>query len=82
MAVANSLQDTPETAHQWFNEMHLMETPPRTILEQTRIGLEAHQEATREMLGLYQRMGIPVTPEMTRAPAPEPKARKATAVRK
>jgi ferric-dicitrate binding protein FerR (iron transport regulator) len=80
--VANSLQDTLETAHQWFNEMHLMETPPRTILEQTRIGLEAHQEATREMLDLYQRMGIPVTPEMTRAPAPEPKARKAAAVRK
>ena len=80
--VANSLQDTPETARQWFNEMHLMETPPRTILEQTRIGLEAHQRATAKMLDLYQRMGIPVTPEMTRAPAPEPKASKAAAVRK
>lgn len=62
--------------------MHLMETPPRTILEQTRIGLEAHQRATAKMLDLYQRMGIPVTPEMTRAPAPELKARKAAAVRK
>lgn len=68
VAIANSLQDSPEAARQWFNEMHLMETPPRTILEPTRIGLEAHQRATAKMLDYYKRMSIKVTPEMTLAP--------------
>ncbi|TDU81593.1 putative ABC-type ATPase [Prosthecobacter fusiformis] len=80
--IANSLQDSPETARQWFNEIHLMETPPRTILEPTRIALEAHQRATAKMVDFYKRMGIKVTPEMTLAPERKPRTRKAAPVRK
>lgn len=78
LLIANSLQDTPETARQWFNQMHLMETPPRTILEPTRIALEAHHEATLEMKDFYKRMGIRVTPEMTLAPERKKRVKKAS----
>ena len=74
--VANSLQDSPETVRQWFSALHLMETPARPILEQTRIGLEAHQRATAKMVDYYKRMGIKVTPEMTLAPERKKRVKK------
>ncbi len=75
--VANSFQDTADTARRWLNDIYLMETGARPVLEQTRIGLEAHQEATREMVDFYKRMGIRVTREMTLAPEPKKRVKKA-----
>lgn len=80
--ILNSHQDDMESVRQWMNTSKFMESPPRPVLEQTRIGLEAHAEATREMLDLYKRMGIKVTPQMTLAPERKARARKAPALQK
>jgi hypothetical protein len=39
--------------------------------------LEASEAATAKMLDYYKRMGIRVTPQMTLAPEPKKRARKA-----
>ncbi|SKA77590.1 Predicted ABC-type ATPase [Prosthecobacter debontii] len=74
--ILNSQQDTADTVQHWIQQTKLMETPPRPILESTRIGLEAHQRATAKMLDFYKRMGIKVTPQMTLAPERKKRAKK------
>jgi predicted ABC-type ATPase len=49
-------------------------TKPDTITEMV---LEASEAATAKMLDYYKRMGIRVTPQMTLAPEPKKRARKA-----
>ncbi len=57
----------------------LQEAPPQPPSEMVRIGLEASRVATAKMLDYYKRMGIRVTPEMTLAPEPKKRTRKAKA---
>lgn len=47
--------------------------------EMVRLGLEASRAATEKMLDYYKRMGIRVTPQMTLAPEPKKRVRKAKA---
>jgi ribosomal protein L16/L10AE len=55
----------------------LQENPPREMSEMSRIVLEASRVATEKMLDYYKRMGIRVTPQMTLAPEPKKRVRKA-----
>jgi hypothetical protein len=55
----------------------LQENPPREMSEMSRIVLEAGRVATEKMLDYYKRMGIRVTPQMTLAPEPKKRVRKA-----
>ena len=57
----------------------LQQSPPREMSEMSRIVLEAGRVATEKMLDYYKRMGIRVTPQMTLAPEPKKRARKAKA---
>jgi hypothetical protein len=57
----------------------LQETTPQPMSEMARIGLEAGRIATEKMLDYYKRMGIRVTPQMTLAPEPQKRVRKAKA---
>ncbi|MCP5558605.1 MAG: zeta toxin family protein [Verrucomicrobiaceae bacterium] len=61
------------------NSNTLQEAPPREMSEMSRIVLEASRIATEKMLDYYKRMGIRVTPEMTLAPEPKKRVRKAKA---
>jgi predicted ABC-type ATPase len=54
--------------------METAATKPDTITEMV---LEASEAATAKMLDYYKRMGIRVTPQMTLAPEPKKRARKA-----
>ena len=57
----------------------LQESLPREMSEMSRIVLEASRVATEKMLDYYKRMGIRVTPQMTLAPEPKKRVRKAKA---
>jgi predicted ABC-type ATPase len=61
---------TPSTIH---------EAPSGSMSEMARLGLEASRRATAKMVDYYKRMGIRVTPQMTLAPKPKKRTRKATA---
>jgi hypothetical protein len=55
----------------------VQEPLPDEMPEMVRIGIEAGRAATAKMLDFYKRMGIRVTPQMTLAPEPKKRARKA-----
>jgi hypothetical protein len=55
----------------------IQETSEDKMPEMVRLGLEASRAATAKMLEFYKRMGIRVTPQMTLAPAPKKRIRKA-----
>ncbi|MDH4451919.1 MAG: AAA family ATPase [Verrucomicrobiota bacterium] len=55
----------------------LMETTATKPDNMTEMVLEASEAATAKMLDYYKRMGIRVTPQMTLAPEPKKRARKA-----
>lgn len=55
----------------------VMESKPGIPSDTSAIVLEASRVATAKMLDYYKRMGIRVTPEMTLAPEPKRRTRKA-----
>ncbi len=55
----------------------VQEPSPAGMSENVRLGLEAGRAATAKMLDFYKRMGIRVTPQMTLAPEPKKRVRKA-----
>ncbi|CAN5819136.1 hypothetical protein BH11VER1_BH11VER1_42110 [soil metagenome] len=77
--MADSDTHTKEEITVMLTSSTVQETPPQEMSEMARIGLEAGRIATEKMLDYYKRMGIRVTPQMTLAPAPKKRARKANA---
>ena len=72
---SHSIPDLIELLH----THKLMETSAAKPSEMTAMVLEASRVATAKMLDYYKRMGIRVTPEMTLAPEPKKRTRKAKA---
>jgi predicted ABC-type ATPase len=71
----HSISDIP----QLLSAFKLMETAATQPDAMTDMVLEASRVATAKMLDYYKRMGIKVTPQMTLAPEPKKRVRKAKA---
>lgn len=77
LCLADSSTHDLEQLKAMIASSNLQEAPHLPVSEIVRIGLEASEAATAKMLDYYKRMGIRVTPQMTLAPEPKKRARKA-----
>ena len=77
--IADSATHSLQELTAMLDSNQLQENPPREMSEMSRIVLEAGRVATEKMLDYYKRMGIRVTPQMTLAPEPKKRVRKAKA---
>jgi len=77
--IADSSTHTTLALAEMITSSKLQEAPPPQMSEMSRTVLEASRRATAKMLDYYKRMGIRVTPQMTLAPEPKKRTRKATA---
>jgi len=77
--IADSSTNSVEDLTAMIHSNTIQEAPPREMSEMSKIVLEASRVATEKMLDYYKRMGIRVTPQMTLAPAPKKRMRKAKA---
>lgn len=75
--IADSETHTIDELTAMIDSNRIQETPRPEMSEMSRIVLEAGRVATEKMLDYYKRMGIRVTPQMTLAPEPKKRARKA-----
>lgn len=79
LRMADSGTHNIEQLQAMISATSIQEDPPHELSEMTRIGLEAGRVSTAKMLDYYKRMGIRVTPQMTLAPEPKKRVRKAQA---
>jgi predicted ABC-type ATPase len=77
LQIADSATHSIQELTAMLESTPLQENPPREMSEMSRIVLEASRVATEKMLDYYKRMGIRVTPQMTLAPEPKKRVRKA-----
>jgi predicted ABC-type ATPase len=78
--IADNKTHTLEELTAMITTSNLQEESQREMSEMSKIVLEAGRVATEKMLDYYKRMGIRVTPQMTLAPEPKKRVRKAKAV--
>jgi predicted ABC-type ATPase len=77
LQIADSATHSTEQLIAMLNATTLQEAPQREMSEMSKMVLEASRVATAKMLDYYKRMGIRVTPQMTLAPEPKKRIRKA-----
>lgn len=77
LQIAGSATHTTDQLVALLSSSKLMETPATHPDPMTAMVLEASRVATEKMLDYYKRMGIRVTPQMTLAPEPKKRVRKA-----